>query len=168
MNKRYKINPFINNHEITTRSKRITLSRMGRDDNIMITDTSTGEVNGTHVCTFKQVDDSKFVKLFTQNIGMIFNLKSAGIKTLTMMVWMVQNKAINKDVIALDNITLDDYAEECKEFKFSRQTLWRGIKELEQAKIVAKTIRKGYYFINPHFVFNGDRIAFTSVIERKK
>lgn len=29
-------------------------------------------------------------------------------------------------------------------------------------------MRKGFYFINPNFVFNGDRIAFTTLIERKQ
>jgi hypothetical protein len=28
-------------------------------------------------------------------------------------------------------------------------------------------MRQGWYFINPNFLFNGDRIAFTTVIERK-
>jgi hypothetical protein len=29
-------------------------------------------------------------------------------------------------------------------------------------------MRQGRYFINPNFLFNGDRIAFTTVIERTK
>ncbi|MBC9222158.1 hypothetical protein IBK32_10680, partial [Escherichia coli] len=43
-----------------------------------------------------------------------------------------------------------------------------GLAELEAAKIIAKHLRPGWYFINPNFIFNGDRIAFTTVIERKK
>ena len=50
--------------------------------------------------------------------------------------------------------------------KLSYATLKRGINELEKAQIIAKTMRKGFYFINPNFVFNGDRIAFTTLIER--
>lgn len=50
--------------------------------------------------------------------------------------------------------------------KLSLATFKRGINELEKAQIVAKTIRQGRYFINPNFVFNGDRIAFTTMIER--
>lgn len=38
----------------------------------------------------------------------------------------------------------------------------------ENAKIIAKHLRAGDYYINPNFVFNGDRIAFSTVIERKK
>ncbi len=46
-------------------------------------------------------------------------------------------------------------------------TFKRGMNELEKAQIIAKTMRKGRYFINPNFMFNGDRIAFTTLIERK-
>ena len=28
--------------------------------------------------------------------------------------------------------------------------------------------RKGAYFINPNFAFNGDRIAFTTILEKDK
>jgi len=37
--------------------------------------------------------------------------------------------------------------------------------DLENAQIIAKSIRPGSYFINPNFAFNGDRIAFTTLIE---
>jgi hypothetical protein len=43
----------------------------------------------------------------------------------------------------------------------------QGLAELEPAQIIAKHMRQGWYFINPNFVFNGDRVAFTAVIERK-
>ena len=42
----------------------------------------------------------------------------------------------------------------------------RGLTELTRSQIIARTIRRGHYFINPNFVFNGDRIAFTTLIER--
>jgi DNA-binding GntR family transcriptional regulator len=49
--------------------------------------------------------------------------------------------------------------------KLSLPTFKRGISDLEKAQLVAKAKRKGWYYINPHFVFNGDRIAFTTLIE---
>ncbi|MCV5480042.1 replication/maintenance protein RepL, partial [Escherichia coli] len=56
---------------------------------------------------------------------------------------------------------------ENKKIRLSMATFKRGINELEKASIIAKTLRKGRYYINPNFVFNGDRIAFTNLIERK-
>ncbi|MFY0838350.1 hypothetical protein ACA371_28650, partial [Klebsiella pneumoniae] len=52
--------------------------------------------------------------------------------------------------------------------RLSLATMKRGINELEKAKIIAKTMRKSFYFINPNFLFNGDRVAFTTVIERER
>ena len=50
----------------------------------------------------------------------------------------------------------------------SIKTLYRGINELIKSEVIAKSNRIGVYFINPSFCFNGDRLAFTTVIERKK
>ena len=52
--------------------------------------------------------------------------------------------------------------------RLSQTTFWRGLAELVKAHIIAKTMRQGRYFINPNFIFNGDRVAFTTVIERTK
>jgi DNA-binding GntR family transcriptional regulator len=52
--------------------------------------------------------------------------------------------------------------------RLSSATFLRGLAELVKAQIIAKTMRQGWYFINPNFMFNGDRIAFTTVIERAK
>ena len=72
--------------------------------------------------------------------------------------------------IDFDNFVLEDFLaahdDTKKPLRLSLATFKRGINELEDAQIIAKTVRQGRYFINPNFVFNGDRIAFTTVIER--
>ncbi|MFZ7213966.1 hypothetical protein ACLSZJ_11195, partial [Avibacterium avium] len=83
-------------------------------------------------------------------------------------LWAVQNQALAKDQVLLDSMMLDDFLKDYGNLKLSYTTLKRGINELEKAQIIAKTMRKGFYFINPNFVFNGDRIAFTTLIERKR
>ena len=116
------------------------------------------------------MDGAQFVKLFTANIAMTFDLSSAGIKAFSVLLWVVQNRALSKDEIDLDSFVLADFIEAHQTSKqplrLSLATLKRGINELEKAQIVAKTQRQGRYFINPNFVFNGDRIAFTTLIER--
>ncbi|MCV5713103.1 replication/maintenance protein RepL, partial [Escherichia coli] len=112
------------------------------------------------------------VKLFTANIGLTFELSSAGIKAFGVLVWSVQNSALSKDEVDLDTLVLEAFLQ-CQvsaskqPLRLSLATFKRGLNELEKAKIIAKTMRQGRYFINPNFVFNGDRIAFTTVIERK-
>lgn len=166
---RYEENPFIEGMIVPIRSQRVQLSRLGRDKNILVNQ-ATGEVQGTHVTTFKRVDSEEFVKLFTANIALTFELKAAGIKAFGVLVWVLQEKGISKDLAPLDRLILDDFLEAHKDKKLalSPATFARGLAELENAKIIAKHLRQGWYFINPSFIFNGDRIAFTTVIERKR
>lgn len=149
------------------KNQKVQLSRLGRDDNVLVNQ-STGETQGTHVTTFRRVDSDEFVKIFTANIAMTFELKAAGIKTLGILAWILQAKGIRKDLAPLDKFVLDDFldAHKDKKLALSQATFSRGLSELENAKIIAKHLRAGWYFINPNFIFNGDRIAFTTVIER--
>jgi hypothetical protein len=167
---RHKTNPFLEDMTIAVKTRNVRISSIGKDDNILVNQ-STGEVSGTHLTTVKRVDGEQFVKLFTANIGLTFDLTSAGIKTFTVLIWCVQHKAISKDEIDLDSFALEDFLLEHKSnkppIKVSIATFKRGLNELEKSSIIAKTIRAGRYFINPNFVFNGDRIAFTTLIERK-
>ncbi|EFG0391728.1 hypothetical protein [Escherichia coli] len=50
----------------------------------------------------------------------------------------------------------------------SLPTFKRGLGELVKSQILAMNKRKGFYYINPNFVFNGDRVAFTTVLEMNK
>ena len=168
---RYKTNPFLEDMVIPVKGKQVKLSRLGKDQNVLVNH-NTGEHYGTHVTTFKKVDGEQFVKLFTANIAMTFDLSSAGIKAFSVLLWVVQNNALAKDEVDLDVLVLEEFtaahSENDPPLRLSPATFRRGISELESAKIVAKTMCQGRYFINPNFLFNGDRIAFTTVIERTK
>lgn len=167
---RYDKNPFTENMDVPISTKNVHLSRLGKDDNVLINN-ATGEELGTHVTTYRKVDSEQFVKLFTANIALTFELKAAGIKALNVLMWAVQHKAIQKDLVPLDKWTLEQFLEfhEDREppIKLSLPTFWRGLADLEKAQIVAKSLRQGIYFINPNFCFNGDRIAFTTLIEKE-
>lgn len=166
--KRHKTNPFLSGMVVPVKGQQVKLSRLGEDENVLINQ-STGEAQGTHVTTFRRVDGQQFVKLFTANIGLTFGLTAAGIKAFSVLIWAVQNKAISKDEIPLDSFVLDDFLsahQGSESIRLSLQTFRRGITELGKAQIIAKTLRRGHYFINPNFMFNGDRIAFTTLIER--
>jgi hypothetical protein len=165
---RYKLNPFTDQLIVKTKTKKLSVSsKFGADDDVFINHT-TGELLQTNVTTYRKVDDEEFVKIFAQNIAMTFNLTSAGIKAFNILLWCVQYHAIGKDIVQLDDYTLDDFILKNEDRKMSRATLYRGIKELIKAKILARQVKMGFYFINPSFCFNGDRIVFMNAIERKK
>jgi len=142
---------------------------MGKNGDTSILHHASGELSGTQLITYKQVDDEEFVKLFAKNISLTFDLTAAGNKALVLLIWAVQYTAIEKDLIALDSFAHHDFLNKHadKGLKLSMGTFKRGLRELEGAEIIAKAERAGFYFINPSFVFNGDRIAFTKIIERK-
>jgi len=170
---RYENNPFFSSDmgsSVPVRGKQVKLSRIGRDENVLINQL-TGEVGGTHLTTVKLVDSAQFVKLFTANIALTFDLKAAGIKAFNVLIWIMQHKGIERDLVPLDKVSLEAFLSahdhRIPPIAFSQPTFWRGLAELEKAQIVAKHVRQGWYFINPNFVFNGDRIAFTTVIQRE-
>jgi hypothetical protein len=164
---RYEQNPFLEGMILPIKNQKVQLSRLGRDNNVLVNQ-ATGEMQGTHVTTFRKVDSDEFVKIFTANIAMTFELKAAGIKTFGVLAWILQAKGIRKDLAPLDKFVLDDFldAHKDKNLALSQATFCRGLSELENAKIIAKHLRAGWYFINPNFIFNGDRIAFTTIVER--
>ena len=164
--KRFKTNPFIEGMVIPMKGQSVRISHLGQGDNVLVNQ-STGEVHGTHVTTYRKVDGEQFIKLFTANIALTFDLSSAGIKTFNVLMWVVQHQAISKDLVVLDQMMLTDFLEaQSRPLKLSLATFKRGLNELEKAQIIAKSLRKSFYYINPNFVFNGDRIAFTTMIER--
>jgi len=165
--KRYEENPFLGVLEIKQTRKTVRVSNtLGENDNIIINQKS-GEVVGayTHITTYKEVDEAEFVKLFTENIALTFNLTSAGLKTLNVVLYTIQSQAINKDLIVLDKLVLQNFLKKYK-LNLSLPTFGRGLTELVKVKILARHTRQGFYFINPNFAFNGDRIAFTTAIKK--
>jgi len=165
---RYKENPFLNNFSVPMRGKQVAVSSFGKDDNVLV-NKSTGEMKDTHVVTYKKVDAEQFVKLFSANIALTFDLKSAGIKAFNVLIFAVQHNAINKDLVKLDKYQLESFLQDNfrdPPLKMSMATFWRGLAELEKSKIIAKSVWPGDYFLNPNFTFNGNRIAFTTIIEK--
>ena len=169
---RFKTNPFLQDLVVNLREKQVRLGSLDKDTHILI-DQANGSTQGTHLVTYRHVDNEQFLKLFTKNIALTFDLTSPGIKAFNVLCWAVQIGAIAKDEVALDSFALEEFLAAHRERTpplkdFSLATFKRGLAELETAKLIAKTIRKGRYFVNPSFVFNGDRVAFSTVIERKR
>ena len=168
LKERHDKNPFTTGMVIPVKGKQVQLSPMGKDENILINQ-STGEVQGTHVTTYKKVDSEQFIKIFPAQIGAIFELKASGIKALGLLMWLLKDsRTIDKDKVLVDSYSLEDFLTANPTLKFSTATMKRGLNELEKASIIAKTKRKGFYYINPNFIFNGNRVAFTTIIDRQE
>jgi hypothetical protein len=170
-NTRYKQNPFTKELTVNAKNQKVRVSNSAKLNDETWINNTTGELATTQLYTYKEVDEAQFVKLFTQNIALTFNLTSAGLKALNVLIYAVQYKAMNKDIVILTEITLaeflEDEAAKGNKFVLSRPTFTRGISELIKSNILARCERAGDYFINPNFVFNGDRLLFVTAIRKK-
>jgi hypothetical protein len=171
---RHDKNPFLNPEgkamDLEVGKKGVRLTTAGKSgDKFSVVNHDTGEEVMTNVIAYKKVDSEQFIKLFTRNIALTFDLTGTGIKALGFLAWTLQNQTINKDIVALDKYAFDDFMSvhpSILKTKYNFRTLQRGIVELVDAGIVARHKRAGNFFINPYFIFNGNRIAFTNVIEK--
>ena len=92
---RFKENPFTKDLLIPLKNKQVQISMLGADNNIVINQ-ETGEcLGGTSVITYKRVDQTQFIKLFTQNIKLAFELTQAGQKALYVLFGLF-NKELTK------------------------------------------------------------------------
>ena len=167
---RHEKNPFTQGMEMQVGTKSVQVSSLGKSDNILINQ-MTGEITGTHVVARKRVDKTKFVKTFADYMAFTFDLTKAGNKSLRVVMWATKQYAIGKDKVDLGKYAYEEflkfYSDSEPPLVLSYPTYTRGLAELVNAKIIAKTMRSGHYFLNPNCLFNGDRIAFSTVIERE-
>jgi hypothetical protein len=148
---KYEKNPFIEAVVVKTRSKKLTVARGG-----MIVDQSTGEIEGlTEVAQVIEVDEGQFVKLFTKDLAIWFDLNKAGYRVFGALITVVQQESIGRDIVYFDHDS-----EVVKGFGMSKQTFYRGLEELLTKGFIARHKSVGWYFINPSMFFNGNRARF--------
>ncbi|WP_245677505.1 hypothetical protein [Candidatus Arsenophonus triatominarum] len=133
---------------------------MGKDRNVLVNQL-TGEILGTHVTTYKKVDRGKFIKLFAENIAMTFELGSAGLKALNVLIFTVQNSGMNKDRVVLDKYALEEFLSDSGQ-KLSQATFTRGIKELVGAQIIARCLKGRIILLTQTLFLMETELAFTS------
>jgi len=152
----YETSPFL--PDVKTRTKRVTNKR----GNMMLVSSDTGEIQN-QIAGFwesEEVDSAKFVKLFVNGVKALAELSNAGTRVFELLYIEMQNH-IGKDQIYLSYTGLDK-----NEKALSRSTFSRGLAELIDKKFIASMPAIGWYWVNPDFIWNGDRLAF--VKEYKK
>lgn len=155
----YAKNPFWHLTEVTLGKKHI---KVGGD---WVTNTGTGETSHTAIVhKVVTVDDDKFVKLYTQNLKAFFDIKPSTQKVLQSVLSSVQNSP-NQDSIYLPWFICEDYSKQ-NNLKISRTSFHNAMRELIEKKFLAESEEANRYWINPHLVFNGTRMAFINEYRR--
>lgn len=160
----YKENPFITATTAIATAKKRVVVKGGK----AIVDQVTGEYEDVaEIVMVRQVDSEQFVKLFTQNLRVFFDLTSGTMRLLEVLLAQVQ-RAPNQDRVMLNMAVMHDYFTVINIFPMSKASFHRAVRELIEKRFIAETILTGLYFINPNLFFNGDRVRFMTEIRRSK
>jgi hypothetical protein len=146
----YDKNPFM--MDIHVRTKRITNKR----GDMMLVNSNDGEIQ-TRIAGFweaEEVDATKFIKLFVRGVKALKELKGPGAKVFEVLYLRVQEN-IGKDQVFMAFASVDQVLT-----PMSAPTYDRGMRELIEKGFIAATPVQGWYWLNPSFVWNGDRLAF--------
>lgn len=154
----YNENPFLKFDTVKSKTRRIVNKR----GDMMMVNGDTGEVVAP-VAGFwqaQEVDSAQFVKLYINGVKALKELTGAGTKVFEILYMEIQRN-IGKDRIYLSYTGLDELA-----ISISRSTFARGLAELIDKNFIASSQAVGWYWLNPDFVFNGDRLAFVKEYRR--
>lgn len=150
----YKDNPFVSNAIANTQQGGRRISN--KDGNrMMVISETTGEVIApAGFWQYEEVDKTQFVKLYINGVKAFKDLTSAGTKVFAVLYLEIQRN-IGKDKVYMNYAGLNHDITPMSEATFNR-----GMKELVEKSFVAATPAVGWYWINPDYMWNGDRLAF--------
>lgn len=150
-------NPFMAGANVATRTRRVTNKR----GDMMLVSRGTGEVH-SNIAGFwesEEVDSTKFLKLFVNGVRALAELSNPGARVFELLYIEMQNN-VGKDQVYLSFTGIEE------ETKISRATFKRGMAELIDKKFLAAMPAVGWYWVNPDFIWNGDRLAFVKEYKR--
>ncbi len=146
-------NPFMAGANVATKTRRVTNKR----GDMMLVSKGDGEIV-SQIAGFweaEEVDSTKFLKLFVNGVKALAELKNPGARVFELLYIEMQNN-IGKDQVFLSYTGLN----EVQQKSISRSTFARGLAELIEKRFIAAMPTIGHYWVNPDFIWNGDRLAF--------
>ena len=153
----YPKNPFVVGGMVKPKTKRLTNNR---GDMMVVGETGEIIAPAAGFWQAQEVDAAKFVKLYVNGVRAFKELTNAGTRVFEVLYLEVQ-KNIGQDRVYLSFPSLDESV------KLSQATFTRGMRELIDKGFVAPTDAIAWYWLNPDFMWNGDRLAFVREYRKK-
>ena len=156
----HKLNPFMEGGGVVTKTKTKRVTNKRGDMMVM---GETGEIVAG-VAGFwqaQEVDATQFVKLFVQGVKAFKDLTGAGTKVFEVL-YLEMQKSMNQDRVFLSFQAVDQTTN-----LMSEATYTRGMRELVAKGFLAATQVQGWFWINPSYLWNGDRLAFVREYRKK-
>ena len=145
----YAENPFM--VDVKSKTKRVTNKR---GDMMLVSNEGEIVSNVAGFWEAEEVDSTKFIKLFVNGVKALAELSNAGARVFELLYIEMQNN-IGKDQVYLSFTAVDSNTTNT-----SGATFKRGLAELIDKKFIAAMPAVGLYWVNPDFIWNGDRLAF--------
>jgi hypothetical protein len=157
---RYATNPFI--LTVPTKAKRQFYEDKSRSMTIhQETEDGGRNIEVTQFASHYKVDTQTFFKVFDEGMAQLLELNKPG-KEVYRHLAEEMRKHMNQDKIYMSHSLVADVGR-----KISQVTYSRGIKELVDRNFIAPVLNQiNLWWINPNFVFNGDRLKITASYER--
>lgn len=126
--------------------------------------TNDGEIHGAAMVFAKPIESNGFLKVYAEGIGAILGLKSAG-RTVFLAIYeqLYGKEGKDKTEIILNYALLPPKIRE----KISERTFSRGINECIKVGLIAQSVAIGLYYVNPAFIFNGERLNIVTQYIKK-
>lgn len=147
-------NPFLSDVSANTKIgvKRIT----NKDGNrMLVVSENTGEIIApAGFWHAQEVDKTQFIKLYINGVKAFKELTGAGTKVFEVLYVKMQ-EAIGKDVVWISLSEIDQAVT-----PMSKATFSKGMTELIGKGFIAESVTQSKYYLNPDYLFNGNRLAF--------
>ena len=153
----FQHSPFL--MQMDTKVRRVT----NKTGDMMLVNKESGQVVNDLAGFWQseEVDATQFVKLFVNGVKALKELTGAGTKMFELLYNQMQS-APNEDRLTMAYWTINQQVT-----PISESTYARGISELIQKGFIAATPSPGLYWVNPNFMWNGDRLAFVKTYVKK-
>lgn len=130
-------------------------------------DPSSGEVQAMScIHRIKKVDDTEFVKVFSEGVKAMYGLTKTGIRVFQAILDEYQGTKMNGGFADSIYIRWFNGGLCGRDLGFSERTFHTGLKELLLNKFIAPRA-PNLYWVNPALFFKGDRVALIREYRKK-
>lgn len=156
----FRVNPFLDKVILGKRreTKKVTGDiKMTTADGTQVT-VNVDDQNFT-TTEVKMVDSEEFVKMFKETLRYVMDLSLTSVKVLA---YVMENTHQGND-------SIEYCVADCMKFTGfkSKQSVYDGLYELAQKNFVARAKKRGFLYINPTFLFNGDRVTLVKRFQKR-
>jgi hypothetical protein len=119
------------------------------------------------ISVVKFVDKEQFVKVLMKGLKQGFTLNRAGQEMFWILMNLIAEEAMGKDEIYIPYMERFTFKDGTVSPPLSTTKFYDGLESLRTAGFIAKHRRRGWYWINPAMVWNGDRVRFVEEYQLK-